>query len=425
MKLLTFLGTGPYGETEYALGEQRRVTRYAPVASCAFLQPSGLVVFATQEAEAAHGAALQGEAGLPTRFVPVPKGQNTDELWTIFRQVAEAVAEGEQVAFDVTHGLRSFPLIGLLAAAFLRAARRAELAAVLYGAYDVRDQSVTPNRTPMFDLSPMMALLEWAAATDRFKRFGDGRDLAALLRAAKDKSVRASGFASDVIEKVKGLDSAAGTLESTALALRLIRPHEAMQAAAGIPAALKRARPAIEATLAIQPFELLSEDIEQALSPIAFDKPDDQTQIWETLTVTRRMIGWCVEKQQFVQAITLAREWLVSWAMAHIGEYDLRNRELRESVTSVFNSESRRWRETSAKAQFRPLWFRAVPGLTQALSLWNDLADTRNDIDHAGMRKNPRPAKDLVEQIKQLCRQLDALSLVAGNPTISADPEEQ
>ena len=89
------------------------------------------------------------------------------------------------MAFDITHGLRLFPLVGLLAAAFLRSGLSVDLQAVLYGAFDVRDRGVTPNRTPMFDLSPMLALLEWSTAADRFNRTGDSRYLASLVSAQR------------------------------------------------------------------------------------------------------------------------------------------------------------------------------------------------------------------------------------------------
>jgi len=157
MKLITFLGTGRYDETEYTWQEQTKITRFAPVASCEFAQASEAVIFTTSEAEAVHGQALRDLLNIPISFVSVPKGENEAELWQIFSAIAKSVIPGEEVVFDVTHGLRSFPLIGLLAAAFLRAGLKVELKAIFYGAFDVRNQNATPHRTPMFDLTPMVA----------------------------------------------------------------------------------------------------------------------------------------------------------------------------------------------------------------------------------------------------------------------------
>lgn len=412
MKLLTFLGTGTYGETEYALGEQRRVTCYAPVASCTFLRPAELVVFATQEAEAAHGAALQGEAGLPTHFVRVPKGQNTDELWTIFRQVAEAVAEGEQVAFDVTHGLRSFPLIGLLAAAFLRAARRVDVIAVLYGAYDVRDQSVTPNRTPMFDLSPMLTLLEWAVAAERFNRAGDARDLASLVKAQRKSLAENAGGDPVRLEQVGRLGNLAGTLENISQALRLIRPYQAMRAIAGLPERIEQARPALQQTMAALPFTLVLDDVARSYAPLAHPQPDTTGHLKRTLEVERGMIHWYAEREQWVQAIALAREWLVSWVMYRLGITQLTQLSERQKVETVVGAEATEWVNAQKNKQaFASTFLLRLPCLETVLSLWHPLTQTRNDALHAGMREDPGRPENLIAQIQSHLRVLDGLPL--------------
>ena len=325
--------------------------------------------------------------------------------------ITQAVAPGERVAFDITHGLRSLPLVGLLAAAFLQSARQIELEAVLYGAYDVRDQSVTPNRTPMFDLTPMLALLRWANATDRFKRFGDGRDLADLLLAVKDRAVRQSGGDPSVIEQVRGLNSTAGTLRTASLALRLTRVNEALQAAARIPDALDRARPAFEAAAAVQPFQLLADDIKLAMEPLALETPEAPCRLTEVLSAQRRVIAWYVEKQQLVQAVTLGREWLVSWAMVWLGERDLLDQELRDTVSNTLNSEAHRWRNLDKKDTFKPLWFQGAPDLPTALAVWNELAGVRNDIDHAGMRRGAQSADVLAKRVTELCKRLHDLPL--------------
>jgi hypothetical protein len=51
--------------------------------------------------------------------------------------------------------------LALLAAAFLRSAKGIRLRALLYGAYDARENDVAP----VFDLTPFLDLLEWMFAT--------------------------------------------------------------------------------------------------------------------------------------------------------------------------------------------------------------------------------------------------------------------
>ena len=109
------------------------------MASFHFLRPSSIIVFLTEAAQ--HHVFPQFRSSLPPELsvlpVPVPLGANEQELWRIFDCVGNAVQPGEEVAFDITHGLRSFPLVGLLAAAFLRSGLNVSNA-VLYGEDEIR-----------------------------------------------------------------------------------------------------------------------------------------------------------------------------------------------------------------------------------------------------------------------------------------------
>ena len=190
MKLLTFLGVADYQETCYTWNGEECRTPFSPVASCAFLKPDDVMVFLTEDAQQKvyPNFLLELDRKVPekvkTSALPVPLGKDEQELWSIFDKISGCVQPGEEVAFDITNGLRHFPLVGLLAAAFLQSGLGVKLQAVLYGAFDVGRQ-VSPGRTPMFDLSPMLALLEWAAAADRFNRTGDSRYLASLVNSQR------------------------------------------------------------------------------------------------------------------------------------------------------------------------------------------------------------------------------------------------
>ncbi len=414
MKLITFLGVGRYDETCYVLDGQPPIpARYAPVASCRFAQADSVVVFATEEAEQAHAQALKEALQLPdenVRFVPVPKGENETELWHIFSRVAENVVAGEELAFDVTHGLRSFPLVGLLAAAFLRVGFGIHLKDVYYGAFNVRDQSVTPPRTPMFDLTPMLTLLEWAAASDRFNRTGDSRYFASLLREEQKRLALQAQKEPARLEQIGQIGKLASALTNLSQSLSLIRPHQVMQQAEHITLQAQRALSVLAQSGAALPFQMLIEATLQAYQPLALSDPAVDAR--QDLLIQRELIQWYAKREHWMQAVSLAREWLVSWVMYHLGLTSLTVLSDRHRIEGVVNNEAAEFLKAKKEGfAFHSVFLRPIPNLETVLGLWKALTDTRNDIDHAGMREDPETPENLTKNITAYIQTLNALPL--------------
>lgn len=412
MKLLTFLGVGKYEETVYLWNQREHTTRYSPAASCVFLHPDELIIFLTEEAQEAHFAELKSgiDPSIRIQPIPVPHGSNTQELWQIFDQVTGVVAPGEEVAFDITNGLRSFPLVGLLVAAFLQNGLDVNLNAVLYGAFDVRDKTVEPNRTTMFDLSPMLDLIKWSAAADRFNRTGDARFLASLLSEQRNIPGKQAGKNRDLRELAGSMGNLASALTSISQSLRLIRPYQTMDEVAGLPSILEKADPALMKSNATRPFSLLLERVNQTFLPLGMDDPWDETNLATALEKQRTIIRWYVKREQWVQAITLSREWIVSWFMNALGSEDLLNFKEREDVTKRIN-EAYIVIRASKKSDVASEYFPNVPEAVSAMKIWCKLVSVRNDIDHAGMNENPGSPEDQIKVIKEVINLIEELPI--------------
>ncbi len=413
MKLLTFLGVADYKETTYVWQNQEFTTRFAPAASCHFLEPETLTVFLTEDANEKIFPDFQ--QALPNHLninpVSVPLGQNEIELWQIFDQVSGSVDFNEPVAFDITHGLRSFPLIGLLAAAYLRTVKNVSLKAVLYGAYDIGRQ-VSPGRTPIFDLTPMITLLEWAVAADRFNRTGDSRYLASLVEATRKEQALAAGDDQEQLEQVGRLANLARALKAISQSLRLIRPRLAMEQAHGLKERVEKAKPGLERAIAARPFSLVLDTVVNSYSSLAFSSPEEPDNARETLKIERDMIRWYADREQWVQAITLAREWLVSWFLIQLGMKNITDKSARQRVEQTIGSEAASFLESkNNKKTFSPLFLSQIPNSESVIAFWLSLSDLRNDINHAGMREDPGNPEDLVRRIKEAIDQIDRLPL--------------
>lgn len=411
-KLLSFLGTSDYKPVEYQLRGKGYCSFYAPAALCHLLEPKPdkLVVFATKDAEEKHGAGLRDAVGdcVPVELVRIPAGAREEEMWDIFRIITEQVGEGDTVYFDITHSFRSLPFLSFLALAYLRTAKSARIAGVYYGAYEARQDS----RTPVFDLTPFVELLDWTVAADRFIRFGDGRDLARL--ADREKAEWARAGLKDRKDKLElsAWDGLANRLRDISLALRLIRPHEAMQAAHKLQEHLRKhfVDPASRGAQ-IFPLTVLLDKVGTAFAPLALQEPR-QADWREDLGRQKALIRWYFDHQQYVQALALAREWLVSWATAYMGHPEkVYSRERREEAESILNQAGRRLWDKEAdktpggeKAKEKP-----IP--EDVTKLWADITERRNDLLHAGMRKRPLPADGVVADIASFVDAIEKLPL--------------
>jgi len=284
MILLSMLGASPYEPTRYTWKDQTS-SPYPLVqqALVELLRPKALFVFATPKANEHHGEKIRS---IPeAHLVEIPNGEREAEYWEIFSIIERTIPARAELALDITHGFRSLPVLVLLAVSFLRSAKQAQLKHVLYGAYEARQD----GRTPIFDLSPLIAMLDWASATDRFLETGDARKFRLLVSHPTHPS----------------LNSATSKLSSLSEALATNR---ALRSGKLAQEALKQIEQAEREGFAPHqaPLNVLFPQLRHSLKPLARDKhasPEDQLKQLFT------QIEWLAQNQRFEKAIGLAREW--------------------------------------------------------------------------------------------------------------------
>ena len=181
-RFLAFLGTGNYQPCRYRSGGRTSPeVVYVQTAVNLFAEPrcEEAVVFCTTGAKAKHWDALVAEFkmnGLPApRIVDIPDGSSEEQLWEIFRIIRDTVGDGDEIVFDVTHSLRSLPVIMTVVLRYLTVVKGVSLGACLYGAFDARNTE--ENIAPVFDLTPFFALDDWTRAILAFEDYGDPASL--------------------------------------------------------------------------------------------------------------------------------------------------------------------------------------------------------------------------------------------------------
>jgi CRISPR-associated DxTHG motif protein len=162
-KAIIFLGVKPI-DTNYVFPDGREyIAPFFGIALANFVPGLRMRVFVTATTKKESLPTLQCAVAkfvTDIQSVDIPDGRNDEELWAIFQAVVDAVDPGEQLIFDITHGFRSLPFLSFLAVAYLRVVKNIQLKGVYYGNFEARDQSVTPNRTPVIDLTPFVDLLD-------------------------------------------------------------------------------------------------------------------------------------------------------------------------------------------------------------------------------------------------------------------------
>ncbi len=197
-RLVSFLGTGNYQNTIYRFpgGESKEGDLFAVLAAEVYGADT-IDCLATEEAWSKYGEKLTGlaeKAKIPIERRDVPAAKNDDDLWRIFDCVVKLVEVGDELILDFTHGLRSMPLIGVAAASVAALVKNAQPVALLYGAFDQRQQETDGGVevTPVIDLMPFYTLLKWQAGCEEFARSG--------LAVGLGKALRAHGQAPGAVE---------------------------------------------------------------------------------------------------------------------------------------------------------------------------------------------------------------------------------
>ncbi len=371
MKALSFLGTGPrdgYQPTTYIKhdGSKSCETHLFSEAVAKLYTPDQVIVFITplvQKDEKGYLEYLRKVLGPEFSTRDIPNGNSEAELWEIFQTCTDAVEVNDEIILDITQAFRSIPLLVFIVAAYLRQVKGVTLKHIIYGAFEARD--VETNQTPIFDLTPFVELLDWMNAVNVFQCSGDARPIAGL----------------------KGVGNIKDSLTTLSEALLTNRTLEAQQAVSRFTRQLTNPQ-----NLSRQPapFHILTDQLKDTYQEMSVNRPNENPK--ESLKAQYVQIKWYVENQHYLQAITLIREWLISWEFLQTNPEDpgWLGSENRESAEETLND---RFHANSTK----PLD-----------ELWGDCVDTRNDLAHCGMRdQNVRRTKRAITAIVNLFDKLE------------------
>jgi CRISPR-associated DxTHG motif protein len=393
--VITFLGLFPK-QTKYQHQGQIYIGEVFAQALCQFCQFDRMLVCVTPEAESNTLPLLTGLGDPRVEPVRIPKGETTAEMWETFDTISQKINPRDEVTFDITHGLRSLPFLVFLFAAYLKAAKQVSIVAIYYGAYDLGKD----KPAPVIDLSQFVSLLDWTTATDQFIKTGNGQALASLLEHEGDFAAK---------ELAQGINSIAE-------GLHLLRPVTVMQQSAKLPTLIQSAIPTISQS--VPPFATLLGQVQQDYAAFGLENHiDEQLNAQSALICQMKMIEWYVEKEQIVQALSMAREWLPSLLCYHFRlDPQIEKNRTDMELLLVGGILKDRGTDKTRKSEYLDKW-KLIPKekRKRVTGLWGggniNLANLRNDVLHAGFRKNPGEPKDIIDKTRQIIAALKQIAI--------------
>lgn len=415
MKIISFLGFTNYTETTYLHPTTSQTVRtpFFQEALIEFYQPDTLYVLLTETvatkiprgATESNWTALQKRLAEKVNLEPIfdiPESNSPEDGWIIFDKITGCLNQGDRVIFDLTHSFRSIPVIALLAISYLRTVRQVKVEGVLYGAFDPNAQG---KPTPSYDLLPMLSLLDWIAATDRFVKVGDGLPLAELLKTAIPNSERQNNPA--VRPLANQLDQTAKVIAQISQAIALARPIETLKLTEQLEEILKKAETSFDQRA--KPFNLISDQLLQEYGQFALKDEMATENLAQNLWLQFQMINWYIVRGQIMQAITLAGEWLISVVAYHLGANNLL--EHRQQIRFALNNGACRLRgeHPEGSSSFDEA-FEALSDYHKLSQLSNELTQIRNDIAHVGMKKDHKSTVTLRKQADKIVPRLQAIA---------------
>ena len=274
--------------------------------------------------------------------------------------------------------------------------RNASLQGLYYGAMealgnfsDVQKMERRKRIVPIFDLTSFNYLMEWSESIDQFIKSGNSTGVSRLAA----KSART------ILSQTKGRERSQHTIRTFANNLEAFTKTLSTCRGRDISANVIRLKQNLEACQEIK----LNSSLNKPLQPL-FEKISKQLDEFPENNIKGgvQAAQWCLDNNLIQQGYTILQETLISYFASGIDQnaesYET-NRVLRElagQTVYIFLKQQpeKNWpnksKENKKIVDNYLTFFKTIN--MDLLKIFRDLSDFRNDINHCGHNKHPRPA---------------------------------
>jgi len=415
---LSFLGTGDYVDCHYVFEKGSASefcsppVKYTQEAVLRMLKHENkevekIVIFLTSDARSKN---WEGEGKLKERLqnigydaskiqeVDVPNGFNRDQLLDIFEKFIAAVESDSRIIMDVTHAFRSLPLLSITSLNYLKSLKNVEIEGIYYGAFEalgspkeVREMPLEERKAEMIDLLVLNTLQEWAAAVRTLVQYGNPDYLIALTEEEINP----------ILAQTKGQDEVAADLrqvvnfiEKAFEAVRFVRLQNIYEMKGA-----DKANEALERVLnkkgVLPPLRPVLEELKNLIGNL---KPNSLDNAWVVL-------DWCSKYQWYAIGVNLLYEHVLS-VILHAHGKNYSEKHLREHLSKAFHIKYKETEEEDSGTKLVKEMLAWEELNKKELLDWyaQQLSDLRNDVQHAGMRSNPRKSDNIPKEFNEFLK---------------------
>lgn len=339
----------------------------------------------------------------PFAICPVehlPDGNNEAEIFEIFSRVFDLLQDGDRLYFDITHGFRYLPMLVLVLQNYAKFLKGIKVEAITYGNFEARNKET--NEALIIDLMPLSNIQDWTFAAADYLENGN---------AGKIKEL-ATAYSRPILKETRGQDQDANVING--LAERLNKMTQEMQMCRGLDIISGQSVMLLKKSL-----DDLNHDVIPPLSPIikkiqiGVDKFSTDSNVLNGL----QAVKWCMDNGLYQQAATILEETIVSlFCLAYNLPLDsVKYRELVNSAFYFYNKPEHsdfKWHDDIDKRRVQENLINDELLSNKACYLeFDKLCKLRNDINHNGMRDDPKPKtpSQIIKTLNELIEEFSKL----------------
>ena len=403
--LLSFLGATEYKQCVYYTPTQDSgVVRFVQEALCDIVckkwsKEDKVFIFLTDDANQKNwlgglygGKGLQKQLeylDLPCDIKPVlgfKEGIGEEQIWGNFKIIFDALENDDEVWLDITNSFRSIPIFAAVLMSYAKFLKNIKSKSVFYGAFEAIgvpahkvDQEIPEplnRRAPILDLTSLIELQDWTISAEQFINFGNAKQLALSM-----ENVGKKDLSENIVNICKDI-----------AAVRSIAIFEGQD--------MNNVDNSITS---------LTEGKFNPLIPI-LNRVKDKIKGFQQQNILNGFVAveWCIEHGLTQQGITLLSESIQTYVLNYLNE-DWKNKDLRTLVSFFLTQKTFQKVETKinndknddnltkqAKLNLATRVFQLSFKTDLTKQVYTPLSQgARNDINHAGIRDNPKSADEL------------------------------